>query len=165
MHDPFPGDEEGESVGLYPKEVVAAEFDFTNGTNRVWFGRLCSTRIDEDERSHVELHDFDGETHKIEVPAYRVNDVRGALGKPIQASCWETVDDDGNVQVTLYFMRDLSPFEVGPRKPQKSLRERGIKPMTLDELTPLLKDLFPTPEDAVRFGEELERLRGRKIYD
>ncbi len=165
MHDPFLGDEEDENVGLYPKEVVAAEFDFTNGTNRVWFGRLCSARIDEDERSHVELHDFDGETHEIEVPAYRVDDVRDALGKPIQASCWETVDDDGNVQATLYFMRDLSPFEIGPRKPQKSLRERGIKPMTLDELTPLLKDLFPTLEDAVRFGEELEKLRGRKIYD
>lgn len=165
MHDPLLDDEGDEGARLYPKEVAVAEFDFTNGTNRVWFGRLCCARIDEDDRSHVELHDFDGETHEIEVPAYRVDDVRDALDKPIQASCWETVDDDGNVQVTLYFMRHLSPFEIAPRKPQKSLRERGVKPTTLDELTPLLEDLFPTVEDAERFGEELERLRGREIYD
>lgn len=152
----------------YPDEVLdddVRSFDFINGKNRVWFGRLCSAEIGENDRSQVVLHDFDGETHSFEVPAYRVDEVRDALGRPIQATCWEFEDDDGNTKVVLYFMRRLSPFEVGPRKPQKSLRERGIKPMTLEELTPLLKDLFPTAEDAVRFGEELERLRGRKIYD
>ena len=169
MHDPLLDDEDDEAELRFSEEQVLAEFDFTNGTNQVWYGRLCSARIDEDDRAQIELHDFDGETHQIEVPPYRVDDVRAMLGKPIHAACWETVDDDGNVKVKLYFMDLLSPYLVGPRKSKKSLRElaeeQGREPMTIDELVPLLEELFPTREDAVRFGRDLERMRGRKIYD
>ena len=163
MHDPLLDDEDDEAELRFSEEQVLAEFDFTNGTNQVWYGRLCSARIDEDDRAQIELHDFDGETHQIEVPPYRVDDVRAMLGKPIHAACWETVDDDGNVKVKLYFMEILPPGMTLRRRPAKRLDEKHF--FRLEDLIPVLEELFPTREDAVRFGRELEEKRGRKIYD
>ena len=163
MHDPLLDDEDDEAELRFSEEQVLAEFDFTNGTNQVWYGRLCSARIDEDDRAQIELHDFDGETHQIEVPPYRVDDVRAMLGKPIHAACWETVDDDGNVKVKLYFMEILPPDMTPLRRYVKQLDEKHF--FRLEDLIPVLEELFPTREDAVRFGRELEEKRGRKIYD
>lgn len=144
------------------------EVDVTRGQNRVWFGPLCVARID-DGRCQIDVRDDSGQAHPVEVPDYLIAKVRDALGKPVQISCMETEDDDGNLKATAYFLRLLTPGEIGPLRPTKSWRERaieqGINPDDPPDILPAVSAMLPTREDAVRFGRELEKLRGRKIFD
>ena len=144
------------------------EVDVTKGENRVWFGPLCVARID-DGRCQIEVRDDAGRTHPVEVPDYLIEMVRGALGKCVQISCMETKDDDGNLKATAYFLRLLTPGEIGPLLPTRSWRERaieqGIDPDEPPNILPAVAAMLPTRDDAVRFGRELEKLRGRKIFD
>ena len=162
-----------DGVARYPRAVLDAaadEFDFTSGTNRVWHGWLCSAEVGEDGRPRLTLRDFDDEWHSFEAQPFRADELRASLGKPIQASCWETLDDAGNVKVVLYFMRRLAPPELPPAGPRQRLREfaarcEGEDTLTGAEFVATIKDLLPTQEAALRFGRSLEEMRGRKIYD
>ena len=154
----------------YPSDVVDGEFDFSKGTNRVWFGLLCSARIGEDALCHMELHDINGETHQIVVPQYRVDQVQRLVGNHVRASCWETADEQGARTVKLYFIARTQPFSgPGPHQKREQLEKRwaaeGRRSMTGAEFAEWVRELLPTPEAAVRFGRELEQLRGRKLYD
>lgn len=165
--------EDRDGVARYPQTVLDAaadEFDFANGTNRVWYGWLCGAEVGEDGRPRLELRDFDDEWHSFEAQPFRADELRASLGKPIQASCWETVDDQGNVKAVLYFMRRLSPPEIPFAGPKQRLREfaaehEGEYAPTGAEFVAMVKDLLPTREAALRFGRNLEEMRGRKIYD